>query len=220
MGDKTVGTVNKSPRQCIRVSHGTNTYLARFRGFPSPYSMNAWWNRRAGAPTRAIQALPSTFFSLLPTLETHCKVSTHYLLLSSPFSLLWLPTAKCPRTTFSFLLPSPYFGSPLHSDHALPSPFFSLLPTVEAHCIVATHYLLLSSPYSLLSCPLVSISGSLILRGRVAEPPRGRAQARHPRTTFSFLLPSPYFGSPLQSDHALPSPFFSLFPTFVSIRVH
>ena len=91
MGDKTVGTVNKSPRQCIRVSHGTNTYLARFRGFPSPYSMDAWRNRHAGAPTRAIQALPSTFFSLLPTLEAHCIVTTHYLLLSSPFSLLSCP---------------------------------------------------------------------------------------------------------------------------------
>ena len=53
--------------------------------------MNAWRNRRAGAPTRAIQALPSTFFSLLPTLEAHCIVTTHYLLLSSPFSLLSCP---------------------------------------------------------------------------------------------------------------------------------
>ena len=189
MGDKTVGTVNKSPRQCIRVSHGTNTYLARFRGFPSPYSRDAWQDRRTGAPTRAIQALPSTFFSLLPTLETHCKVSTHYFLLSSPFSLLWKPTAKCPRTTFSFLLPSHYFGSPLQSVHALPSPFFSLLPTfvsISGSIIIpfvyfvffvvpplppptqwtrggtavqarpsapSTHYLLLSSPFSLLWKP-------------------------------------------------------------------
>ena len=57
----------------------------------------------------------------------------------------------------------------------------------------STHYLLLSSPYSLLSCPFVPIRGSLLLNGRAAEPPRGRAQARHPRTTFSFLLPTPYF---------------------------
>ena len=143
--------------------------------------------------------------------------------------------ARHPRTTLYLLLSTLYCGSPLQSVHALPSPFFSLLTTLEAHCKVSTHYLLLSSPFSLLSCPLVSISGSIIipfvyfvffvvfppslllLRGRVAEPPRGRAQARHPRTTFSFLLPSPYFGSPLQSDHALPSPFFSLLPTFVSI---
>ena len=55
-----------------------------------------------------------------------------------------------PRTTFLSLLPSPYFGSPLHSGHALPSYPSSLLPTLEAHCIVATHYFLHSSPYSLL----------------------------------------------------------------------
>ena len=35
--------------------------------------------------------------------------STHYLLLSSPSSLLLKPTAKCPRTPLSFLLPLPYF---------------------------------------------------------------------------------------------------------------
>ena len=55
------------------------------------------------------------FFCLLTarhlprSMEAHCKVTTHYLLLSSPYSL-----------------PD---GSPLHSDHALPSPFFSLFPT-------------------------------------------------------------------------------------------
>ena len=71
----------------------------------------------------------------------------------------------------------------------------------------------------------VSISGSIIipfvyyrgllpslllLRGRVAEPPRGRAHARHPRTVLFSLFPSPYCGSPLQSVQALPSTFFSL----------
>ena len=60
------------------------------------------------------------------------------------------PTAKWPRTTFSILLPIPYFGRPLQSGHALPSQFFSLFPTLDAHCKVATHYLLLPSPYSLL----------------------------------------------------------------------
>ena len=80
--------------------------------------------------------------------------------------------ARQPRTTFSPLLPTLYCGSPLHSDHALlppffsllstftgalkrashalPSPLFSLLSTAEAHCKVSTHYLLPSSPYSLL----------------------------------------------------------------------
>ncbi len=45
---------------------------------------------------------------------------------------------------------------------------------------------------------------------RAAESPCGRAQARQPRTAFSSLLPTFYFGSPLQSDHALPSPPYSL----------
>ena len=51
--------------------------------------MDARQNCRAGAPTRAIHALLSPFFSLLPTFEAHCKVSTHYFLLSSLFSLLY-----------------------------------------------------------------------------------------------------------------------------------
>ncbi len=121
------------------------------------------------AQTRILRVFAA---SLLPTQWTrggtaaraHPRApSTHYLLPSSLYSPLWKPTARCPRTTFSFLLPTPYFGSPLQSVHALPSPFFSLLPTLEAHCIVTTHYLLLSSPFSLLSCPLVSISGSIII---------------------------------------------------------
>ena len=55
---------------------------------------------------------------------------------------------------------------------------------------------------------------SPLLRGRVAEPERGRARARHPRTALSPLLPPPFFGSPLQSVHALPSLLFSLLLTF------
>ena len=43
-----------------------------------------------GALTRASHALPSSFFSLLSTMEAHCKVTTHYLLPSSPYSLLLL----------------------------------------------------------------------------------------------------------------------------------
>ena len=42
-------------------------------------------------------------------------------------------------------------GSPLQSDHALPSPPSSLLSTLEAHCKVTTHYFLLPPPYSLLN---------------------------------------------------------------------
>ena len=154
---------------------------------------------------------------------------THYLLLSSTFSLLWKPTARCPRTTFSFLLPSHYFR--VHSWFS-PSQWTHGGTAARARPRAPSkHYLLLSSPFSLLSCPLVVLLLSLscisyfswfhpsllLLNERVAEPPRGRAHARHPSTTLYLLLPSPYFGSPLHSDHALPSPFFSLLPTFVSI---
>ena len=41
-------------------------------------------------------------------------------------------------------------GAPKRASHALPSSPFSLLPTLDAHCIVSTHYLLLPPPYSLL----------------------------------------------------------------------
>ena len=52
---------------------------------------------------------------------------------------------------------------------------------------------------------------------RAEELPCGRARARQPRTTFYPLLSSPYFGRPLQSDHALLSTFFSLLSTFETI---
>ena len=103
---------------------------------------------RAWARPRVPYMIPSLHLTArhLPcSKEAHCKVSTHYLLPSPPSSLLWKPTAKCPRTTFSPLLPPPYFGSPLQSDHALLSPPFSLLST---SCIVSTHSPLPSSPYS------------------------------------------------------------------------
>ena len=76
------------------------------------------------------------------------------------------------------------------------------------------------------SCPLVSIRGSYsfrhfvpfvyfvlfvvhpLLNGRVAELPRGRAHARHPRTTFSSLLPVPY---PTEA-HCIVSPHCLLLP--------
>ena len=61
-------------------------------------------------------------------------------------------------------------GRPLHSGHALLSNFFSLFPTLDAHCIVATHYILPSSPCSLLSpkkphCGLSSAMGLLVKKG-------------------------------------------------------
>ena len=50
-----------------------------------------------GAPKRAGQALLSTFFSLFPTLDAHCKVATHCFLHSSPCSLFHQksPIADC-----------------------------------------------------------------------------------------------------------------------------
>ena len=69
----------------------------------------------------------------------------------------------------------------------------------------ATHFFL---PYEkIIRVPFVSIRGSIIppfvyfvyfvvhslLNVRAAEATRGRAQARHPRTTFFSLLPSTYF---------------------------
>ena len=116
-----------------------------------------------GAPTHASHALLSYPSSLLPTLEAHCIVATHYLLLPAPFSLLYavcvrrarqMPClaedregftqgsrgfcrarrahARHPRTPLFSLLPIPYFGSPLHSGHALPSYPSSLLPTLRS----------------------------------------------------------------------------------------
>ena len=110
---------------------------------PSPYF---------GSPLHSGHALFPTFFSLLPTLEAHCIVATHYPLIPSPFSLPYrLARARQPRTFPYLLIPSPYLGSPLHSGHALPSLPLSLLPTLEAHCIVATHFSLPSYPFSLLA---------------------------------------------------------------------
>ena len=40
-------------------------------------------------------------------------------------------------------------GAPKCAGHALLSTLFSLFPTLDAHCIVATHCFLPSSPYSL-----------------------------------------------------------------------
>ena len=58
---------------------------------PSLYPLSTRLARRfcrAGALKRADHALPSSFFSLLPTLTAaHCKVSTHCPLLSSPYPL-------------------------------------------------------------------------------------------------------------------------------------
>ena len=69
------------------------------------------WRARASLPPRVpymILSLPLTPRHLPCSKESHCKVSTHSPLPSSPSSPLLKPTAKCPRTTFSPLLPPPY----------------------------------------------------------------------------------------------------------------
>ncbi len=73
---------------------------------------------------------------------------------------------------------------------------FSHLPTLystEAHCIVATHYPLLPSPYSLLN-------GSPLHSGHALPSPpfsllstQRKPTAKWPRTTLSSLLPTLYF---------------------------
>ena len=70
---------------------------------PSPY---------CGSPLQSVQALPSTFFSLLKGRVAESSRGRAH--------------ARHPRTA---LLSFPYFGSPLQSVQALPSTFFSLLPT-------------------------------------------------------------------------------------------
>ena len=169
--------------------------MTRAFSLPKPMQMMGSWNCRLlpspyfGRPLQSVHALLPPFssllstlhfslfpplFSLLPTLDAHCKVSTHFSLPSSPSSLLWTPTAKCPRTSPSPLLPTLYSnGRPLQSVHALSSSLSSLFPTLDAHCKASTHYLLLSPPSSLLWTPT----------------------AKCPRTIFFSLLPTLY--SPL-----------------------
>ena len=127
--------------------------------------------RRAHA--RQPRTSPSILLPIPYSTDAHCKVSTHFSLHSPPYSLpdgrplhsvhallppfsslfstQRTPTAKCPRTSPSILLPIPYStdahckvsthfslhsppyslpdGRPLHSVHALLPPFFSLLST-------------------------------------------------------------------------------------------
>ena len=64
-----------------------------------------------------------------------------------------------------------------------------------------------------------------LLNGRVAELPRGRAHARHPRTAFSSLFPMKNYSCPLVSirgsysfRHFVPFVYFVLFVVKYSLR--
>ena len=146
---------------------------------PPPYHNAVGIRRAWHSPCEARPSAPTTHYPLpsFPSsllLEAHCKVTTHYLLPSSPYSLPSQARPSAPSTHFSllsspyslpsqarpsvptthYLLPSspspPTFtGALKRASHALPSPFFSLFSTLEAHCKVTTHFSLLSSPYSL-----------------------------------------------------------------------
>ena len=104
--------------------------------FPSPLLPPPYFGR----PLQSVHALSSSLSSLFPTLDAHCKVSTHFSLPSPPSSLPWTPTAKCPRTIFFSLLPTLY--SPLNyvnSVHkcagCVPFLFFGIIRGVHpVHC--------------------------------------------------------------------------------------
>ena len=85
-------------------------------------------------------------------------------------------------------------SAPKRASHALHSLSSSLLPTLQARpSAPATHCIPFPHPFSL---------------------PYRRAQARQPRTAFSFLFPSPYLtGAPNRASHALLSLPSSLIPT-------
>ena len=87
----------------------------------------------------------------------------------------------------------------------------------------STHYLLLSSPYSLLSCPFVSIRGSEFFVSFVSFVVQSIRAHSCPFVVLSFSMDARRnrrAGAPKRAIHALPSPFFSLLPTFVPIRAH
>ena len=85
---------------------GAGLTLSRLKGIASP--AGEFFRKKTDEGFfRAFRDLPPPFSRARPRAPT-----THYPLHSSPYSLL--------------------NGSPLHSDHALPSPFFSLLSTLSS----------------------------------------------------------------------------------------
>ena len=116
---------------------GAGLTLSRLKGIASP--AGEFFRKKTDERFfRAFRGLPPPFSRARPRAPT-----THYPLHSPPYSLL--------------------NGSPLHSGHALPSPFFSLPSTSGSRTAEpprgarprapATHYPLHSSPYSLPGSP-------------------------------------------------------------------
>ena len=87
--------------------------------------------------------------------------------------------------------------------------------STEAHCKVTTHFSLHSPPYPLPYTGALKRASHALSSTLSSLPPtlHRRAQARQPRTPLYLLLPILYFGSPLHSGHALPSPPYSLLST-------
>ena len=110
-------------------------------------------NRRAGAPKRANHALPSSPF--FPTFSLFWLFPTCFFPIFPIITVGKRPVARI--SCFSWFIPSSLYarrncraGAPMRASHALLSTLFSLLPTLDAHCKVTTHYFLPSPPYSLL----------------------------------------------------------------------
>ena len=157
-------------------------------GLAAPFSLLPASDRAAnaarGALRRAIHALPSPLFSLLPTFEAHCIVSTHCPLPSSPYPLLPRTARRMPRGVRS--------SAP--STHCpLPSPPSSLLRTARRmprgarSSAPSTHCPLPSSPYPLLP-PCIPYCLGLL---PAAFPVRRfffRGQAATPRSCFPVLM--------------------------------
>ena len=109
---------------------GAGLTLSRLKGIASP--AGEFFRKKTDEGFfRAFRGLPPPFSRARPRAPT-----THYPLHSSPYSL-----------------PN---GSPLQSDHALPSPFSSLFPTLTSALNRARHAL--PSPFSSLPSTLSNLS--------------------------------------------------------------
>ena len=124
--------------------------------------------------------------------------TTHYLLPSSPSSLekstgLPLSTAKIavPIRGQSGIYTGTHGGTAVRAHPSAPYTHF-FLPYEELFVSIRVHscpfVVLLFPPFVYFVCFVVHS----LLNERTAQLPCGRAQARHPRTTFYLLLPTLY----------------------------